>query len=189
MLPWGHLAVGYLMYAALVRRSVGDRPDGSAVLVLAVGTQVADLVDKPLAWHLGFLEAGRSLGHSLLVAVVVLPVVLAVAVRYDRGELGVALAVGHLSHLLADAYLPVLAGEYAHLAFLVWPLADLPATATRTPPGGIVGFFLAIEATPPVLFELGLFLAAATLWLRQGTPGAATLRRVLDPRWPRGEPR
>jgi len=103
MLPWGHAAVGYLCYSFIVRVRDRRAPTGPAVLTLAVGTQLPDLIDKPLAWSLGILPSGRSLGHSLLFAVLLTIVVWVVAQRYDRQREVSALMVGHLLHVLADS--------------------------------------------------------------------------------------
>ena len=49
MWPWEHLAFGYVLYSLGVRTLRGRTPRGPPVLVLAVATQVPDLLDKPLA--------------------------------------------------------------------------------------------------------------------------------------------
>jgi len=171
MWPWGHLALGYLLYSGTRRVPSGL---GTLALALVLGSQVPDLLDKPLAWLLGVLPTGRSLGHSLPFAVLVLAV-LALVVRWwipERPELGVAYGVGHLSHLLGDALYPVLAGEFAHLAFLGYPLV---------PPfeydiGQSVGAHLAlIEFSPAFVFELVLVALAVGIRLADGRPGLATL--------------
>ena len=180
MLPWGHAAVGYLLYTALVhyRDDVDGVPAGAPVLALAIGTQFADLVDKPLAWYLGILDSGRSLGHSLLTAVVLLAVVHWLATRYGRRELSVAFAVGHLSHLAADALYPLLRGEWAELGFLLWPVLSRPGVEVdRT----VTEVIVASTFSPTGLFELALFVAATALWLRHGAPGLVEFRRGV--RW------
>jgi len=68
MWPWGHLAVGYLLWSVLVRDRRFRPPTGAETLLLAVGTQFPDAVDKPLAWSLGVLPNGRSLAHSVFLA-------------------------------------------------------------------------------------------------------------------------
>ena len=60
MWPWGHLALGYLLHSPLARARFGRPPTDRATLLLVIGTQLPDLVDKPLAWWLGVLPAGRS---------------------------------------------------------------------------------------------------------------------------------
>lgn len=192
MLPWGHAAVGYLLYAAYVRHRDDDRgersigPAGRPVLALAVGTQFADVVDKPLGWYLGALPGGRSLAHSLLVAVVVLGVVQWAAARFDAHDVGVGFAVGHLSHLAADALYPILEREWVDVAYLLWPLVTHPDPVTDA---RITEVLLASSFSLTGYLELGLFVVATGLWVSDGMPGlaelntgAATAARRLSPR-------
>lgn len=169
MLPWGRAAVGYLLYTAVCRYSdrKGPTAGGAAVLVLAVGTQFADLVDKPLAWYLGALPSGRSLAHSLFVAVALLIVLDRLAVRYDRRDLSVAFTVGHLTHLAGDTIYGLGDGVEA-FSFLLWPV--IPQTGTET---GYTILQMLIELTlsPVGLFESVLFVAATGLWISHRAPG------------------
>ena len=171
MWPWGHLAVGYLAYS-MWRRRRGERPGSPEVSWLAVGTLLPDLVDKPLAWQFGLLESGRSLGHSLVVAAVVLGVLWVVLVpRVGRGSV-VALAVGSLSHPLAD--LPWY-GEHAldpaYATYLVWPLLPPPPYETE---GSFLAHLLAYAPGPYEAFQAGLLAVAGYVWYRDGAPGAGT---------------
>lgn len=180
MWPWGHLAVGYLAYAAVLDGRLRRSPDGLAVVVLAVATQLPDLVDKPLAWHLGVIPNGRSLAHSAIVAtVVILLVGWALRARGER-TLAVAFAVGYYAHLVADAVSPILTGEWEGLAFLAWPVIPAADDLDST---GIVEFFLALardlaagDVPPFFVAELGLVLLAAALWASHGFPGLDVLR-------------
>jgi hypothetical protein len=98
MWPWGHLAVGYFLYSPFARARFGRPPTDRATLWLAVGTQLPDLVDKPLAWRLGVLPAARTLGHSLLTITVVSMLVYAYFERRDRAHVALAFGVGYTSH-------------------------------------------------------------------------------------------
>ena len=177
MWPWGHLAVGYVLYSVLARVRLGRSPGGRAALVVAVGTQFPDLVDKPLAWTLGILASGRSLAHSLLTATIVIAAVMWYAQRRDRSELAVAFAVGYLSHLLGDALGPLLAGEYVYLSSLGWPLLSPPP---YTHEGGILAHFGDFALTAMSTFGVVLATAVFGLWLRDGAPGLAVLRSWLS---------
>jgi hypothetical protein len=138
--PLGHAAVAYLAFLP-VAVAVGRRlPAGSSIGPLLVASQAPDLVDKPLAYA-GVLPSGRSFGHSLLTAaaVAVLLVALSRAAGmsaadgpysdWDREFLRVgplAVAVGLGSHLLADSYRALLAGDVRRVSYLGWPLASAP---------------------------------------------------------------
>lgn len=171
MWPWEHAAVGYLGYAAVCRLRGKEMADGP-VLALLVGTQLPDLVDKPLAWGLGVLPAGRSLGHSLLVAVPLCVVVWLVARHYQRSEAGLAFTVGYLLHLPADVISPVFYGGPPHFEFLFWPLVSLDGPGG---PGltldGLLGFFTTSLGIAYLLGELVLLLGTLALWRRHGYPG------------------
>jgi len=172
MWPWGHLAAGYLIYS-LAARLAGRRPRDGPVLVAAFATQVPDLVDKPLAWTLSVLPTGRSLGHSLVVAALLLPVVWWVSDRYDAGPLGGAFALGYLSHLVTDALYPVLELDFYHARFLAWPLVPPPAYDVEQ---SFVAHLLLVEPSPTFLFELTLIALASVAWHVDDHPGLTTVR-------------
>ena len=178
MWPPGHLAFGYLLLVALdridalrpsARRTASG--DGSelrsrtALPALALGTQFPDLVDKPLAWWLPVLPAGRSLAHSALAALVLLPIVAALCRRLGRPGLVLPFALGHLSHLAGDALWPLLTGAYAELGFLLWPLA-------RRPPEELIGlgnYVLLTALSPYSLAQVALVVVALAVWWRGRT--------------------
>ena len=176
MWPWGHLAVGYLVYSGLSRWRFGRLPGSVATLAVAFGTQLPDLVDKPLAWTVSVLASGRSLAHSLLTAVVVCGFVVWYARRTDHSTIGVAFAVGYLSHPFADGMLSFVAGDFPDLTYLVWPLLDLPPYETEQ---SFAAHLLSIEVTPFFLFQLVLVALAFVVWDRDGRPGLAALRGWL----------
>jgi membrane-bound metal-dependent hydrolase YbcI (DUF457 family) len=176
MWPWGHLAVGYLLYTAFVRMRAGRAPSGGAALAVAVGTQFPDLIDKPLAWWLGVLPGGRTLAHSVLTAVIVSALVYALARRFDSTDLAVAFGVGYLSHPFADAFLPLLQGHTEYVAHLLWPLLGLPFYQTEAIVLASVGSF---DLTVYGVAQLGLAALAVGIWILDGTPGLGTLGRLV----------
>jgi hypothetical protein len=184
MWPWEHLAVGYLAYAALVHLVARRPPAGDAVVVLAVATQLPDLIDKPLAWSLAVLPSGASLAHSLAFALPATLVALALARRVGHTRLGVAFAVGYLLHLPADALYPALLGRGPKVAFLFWPFVPVPAgSASGFLPQfeALLSTFLAYLATPRgtayLVGEVVLLGSALALYAYDGTPGLRWLRR------------
>lgn len=180
MWPWGHAAVGYLLYAAYTRVRYDRPPDGPAMVLLLVGTQLPDLIDKPLAWTLPVLPSGRSLGHSLLFLV---PLMLVVAVATRDRKWGIPLAIGALSHIVGDIFPALIRGEFASITFLVWPLLPLPPYPEQN--RSILGHFLSLDLTSMVAFEFILALFVVIVWWRQGRPGLQTMRDGVSDTWGR----
>ena len=181
MLPWGHLAVGYLLYSAGVRLVADRKPAGLPVISLAIGTQFPDLVDKPLADVLNLLPSGRSLGHSLLFTLVLLAVVYLLARRYDRLPEAIAFSFGHISHIVADALPAAIAGEWAKLGFLGWPITPAYRYSADVE-GRVITEYLFIQLTSSPHHELVLFVFAAGLWFYDGMPGFGEVMNWLEMR-------
>jgi len=173
MWPWAHAAFGYLLYVLYLRLRDSGTPTGPAVVLLGLGTQLPDLVDKTLAWYAEVLPYGRSFAHSLLTGVpfVLAPLVVLLLYR-GRRDLAVALAIGYLSHLVGDAYVGVLRGDLDGYSYLVWPLLSPPATETV----GLLAHLRGLDSSPEFLFGLLLTALALGLWIRHGAPGLLTLR-------------
>lgn len=185
MWPWGHLAVGYLLYSAYAHHQFDQTPRGLAVIVLAVGTQFPDAIDKPLAWTFAILPSGRSLAHSLFAAAAVIAVVAALAKAYDDGRGGrlvVPFGLGYLSHLAADGVYPVSVGAYADLSYLLWPVVAVGPDASPS----FLAHFMNMELTTFSMIQLGLVLVALVVWVRDGTPGS-DLRAIVPSRHRRAE--
>ncbi len=177
MWPWGHAAVGYLLYTALVYYRNGRQPQAVSVLTLAVGTQFPDLIDKTLAWEFGFLPNGRSLAHSLLLAGLFLTVLWVIVRRTDHRAAGAAFGVGYLGHVFGDALYPALAGDFYELGFLAWPV--VPAIEYNGA-SSILARFLAFNFGVTELFEFALVGIAIIVWYRDGVPGLSVLNPI---RW------
>lgn len=176
MFPWGHAAVGYLAYRGLRAARGRGAPTPAAAVAVAVGSQAPDLIDKPLAWTVGVLPAGRSLGHSLVVAALVGALLGRTRAVRDRPAAAAGFAVGALSHALADAAGSALAGSPGAASFLLWPV--LPLTV-EDDGYAILGVLLSLEPTTDVLVGLALAAVAAAVWVRDGAPGAGAAWRAI----------
>ncbi|WP_226010885.1 metal-dependent hydrolase [Halomicrobium salinisoli] len=175
MWPWGHAAVGYLLYSLLVRAD-GRAPSSAPVVALAFGTQFPDVIDKPLGWTFGLLPAGRSLAHSMFALLAVSAVAVGVARRYGRPAIGVAFGVGAVSHSFADGLYAVVTGQYADLSYLGWPLLPAPVSEVEQ---SFVAHVALLEFDWHFALELALVVLAAAAWLRDGRPGLDLVRSVL----------
>lgn len=178
MWPWGHLAVGYLCYSMLSHLRFRRSPTGRATLLVVFGTQLPDLIDKPLAWTFGILPSGRSLAHSLFFAAAIVGFAYLYSRRRGQSELGIAFGVGYLSHLFSDALPHVIHGDYVYLSFLGWPV--LPP-APYGVEAGLIEHFARIEFTPLFIFQITLGAITVLLWLYDGHPGLTALHQWVSP--------
>ncbi|MHB9286817.1 metal-dependent hydrolase [Halobacteriales archaeon Cl-PHB] len=189
MWPWEHLALGYLLYSVATRLVAGRPPRGAAVIVLAVATQVPDLVDKSLSWVLPVFEVGYAAGHSVLVVGPLLGVTAVLAARRGRRALRLttAYAVGHLSHLLGDVVYPLVLGKGLAVERLFWPVATLETASSQAGVlDRVLGYFLrylgqVVRLEPDGLFvvQVGLVLGVTLLWVADGRPGPNALWRSV----------
>jgi len=188
MWPWEHLAVGYLCYSLFLRITARKRPRAADVVAVATGSQLTDLIDKPLGWGTTLLPSGTSLAHSLVFAVPTAMVVVLVAHLSGRFSVGVGFSVAYLAHLPGDVIYPVLIGGEPKLSFLLWPL--LPVDSA--PPEAVVGRaselvmeFIAVLGTPAgyrfLVVETLLLGLTVLLWRADGLPGLGLFRpRTTD---------
>ncbi len=190
MMPWAHLAIGYLVYSLGMRLWHRRPPSGEATLVLVLGTQLPDMIDKPVSWWLNIYD-GRAIGHSLLVMIPLCLVIYAVLRRRDRGGWGVALSVGVITHILGDAWLALLAWKpKAGAGYLLWPVWPAPPYPAEGPGDHFerwlatvrsinyesLDAFLHTFLSLPVAFSLVFF----GLWAIDGFPAARTSKRIFD---------
>lgn len=175
-----HAAFGYVCYSLGSRLLTGEPPSGGAALALLVGTQLPDLVDKPLSWGLGAFPSGYAVGHSALVA---LPAGLgALLILHARGRTaaGAGLVVGYWSHLVGDVLHPWLRGGSPAVVRVLWPLVTLPPYDQRLGLAGRTAAYLGellegLSGADPLLYVRFLLpvVFAVGLWLADGAPVAA----------------
>ncbi len=174
MWPWGHLAVGYLLYSLSSRVSTHRRPTALGTLFVAIGTQFPDLIDKPFAWTFAILPTGRSLMHSLLTAALILSVGWLLIQRYSKQVPWQAFAIGYLSHLAMDIAKPVLDGDLSKLSFLLWPVLPSPSYETEQ---SFLAHFAELDLSVFVLSQFALVGIAFVVWIADGSPGYRALRK------------
>lgn len=190
MWPWGHLAFGYLLYSLASRTVLDEPPVGGPTLLLAVATQLPDLVDKPLSWTFKVFETGYGAGHSVFVAVPVVAAVAAFAHRTDHERYGLAFCVGYASHLAADVILSSALSREPAFDQVLWPVVEFSGYAVdRGFVGRFTEYFVAFvadilsgDATFYLALYLVLFTTVFTLWLYDGLPVASELKRWLSNR-------
>lgn len=175
-----HFAFGYV--AVSLTWKVGRRQmDATVVVAIVVGTQFPDIVDKPLAWYLGVLPAGRSLTHSVFTATAISCLVIAIAIYQGHFHSGLAFVVAYATHLLGDALPGLSTGDYQALTFLFWPILSLPKYEGATP---VIGALSEILASPWAYLlasplRMATVAAVAILWILDGFPGAVEVGRYL----------
>lgn len=133
VLPLEHFIVAVLPTGAYVVARDKRLPTLRFLAVVFVGSQLPDLVDKPLAHQFGLLPSGRVFFHSLPITVPLILIVLYYALRTDRLRLGGAYAFAHLSHLAADNHGALLDSNRGVPPDLLWPLTQ--PTPRPTVPG------------------------------------------------------
>lgn len=168
--PVVHLAVGYLCYSGFSRVRYDDTPGAVPAFVAVFGAALPDLIDKPLAFA-GVVPVGRTIGHSLLFALLLVALVWGLARMRERTELAVAFAIGYLTHLAADVPWHVLAGDFDELAFLFWPLTEMPPYTGVKPLGTVAG----VEVTT-LWLEVVIFVTGVAVWWIDGRPGVGLAR-------------
>lgn len=180
MWPWGHLAFGYLFYFAWTRVRYRRSSDPLAFVALAIGTQLPDVIDKPLAYWWAILPEGRSLAHSYVFAIPLCVIVLVLAWHYGVPKTGSAFAIGYASHPIADGLPAILNRDPSRLTYLAYPLVPPPdyeadsfayhLADLRTYLEDIVAHGAAVDTSSFFAIELSLTLAMVVLWVYDGAP-------------------
>lgn len=187
MWPWGHLAIGYLCYVASIELRGRGEQTVLTLSAVGIGTQFPDLVDKPLAWTFAVLPSGRSLGHSLITATIVITLVAVVARKRRQLEPALAFSVGYVSHVTADLGPEVawglMLGDWSQLewtSYLLWPVLPVPPYPDDK---SFLTHFAAFEFEPYVVFQTLLFGVAVGVWVWTGTPGLSRTGTWVRNKW------
>jgi len=175
---------------SLWRRGRDRRPPGEAEAIAAVlGSQLPDLIDKPLGWRTSLLPSGHSMAHSDRRRPYGCRRLPPRAPVRSGGRGSAAFSLAYLVHLPADVVYPMVLGRSPNLAFLFWPFVDIPASPDRRVRGPRAGTRRSVPRLPPdapgftfLLIELSLLGVALLLWRRDGWPGVASVVRTVDPR-------
>jgi len=185
MWPWEHAAVGYVLYSLLSRVTAREPPGDLPTVAVLIGTQLPDLVDKPLSWGLGVFQTGYAAGHSVLLAVPVGIAIAALSIRARKQAIGAGLVVGYWSHVVGDFLNPLRYGDGPSFDAVLWPVIVAPAYEQDLGLGrGLLYFgdlFASLQSVDSLSVLVAYFfvpLVAATVWLVDGAPGVAIVGRL-----------
>lgn len=183
MWPWEHVLFAYVCYSLYVHGRHGHPPRDKATVVLAFGSVLPDLIDKPLAWQFDLFETGYAVAHSVFAVLPVLFGVYMFARRRQEVTVPVAFIIGYLLHLIGDLLPASLSRGTLTLSPVLWPISNWVPVDT----GGsltentfalltlYVSQLVTLEPTPVVVLQLGSVLVGTALWLWDGCPGLAML--------------
>jgi len=172
MFPVEHFLVALFpvsMYALVCDRRL---PGVRLATIAFIGSQLPDLVDKPLAYQFGLIPSGRVFMHSLPIALPFLLGTMIYGWKTERNRLSVGFSFAYLSHLVADNYRPLFGPNPRIRSDLLWPFAD-PVSRPDVPSWAGVG---GIHTTLWTAFSLLVLSAAGIiilidLWQRiRGSP-------------------
>jgi hypothetical protein len=178
--PWGHFGVAYILYILYSRRRFNRPPRPEPALAVIVGSQFADLIDKPLQW-IGVVPHARFIAHSLLFTAVLITGVYIAAFAFDRVETATAFVIAHLSHLVTDIPPRALIGYPFGTETLFWPFLSYPTYGFNEQvyyPPAVVEIIITPFTNSLVFFSIEMFLfgLALTLWYGHGCPGLQLIR-------------
>lgn len=184
MWPWEHLAFAYLLATGLSWTGWRSPPSDVAAVAVAVGSQLPDLIDKPLAWWFGVVASGRSMAHSLLFVAVLLVVVGVLSRRLGAPRAGALFGIAVLSHLAGDVIYPLVVEGELRLGFLFWPFVtdhhngeEIHLIAHVL---DLFADFVHVLGTPGgtllLAADLVMFATAVIVWVHDGLPGLDLIR-------------
>lgn len=191
MYPWGHLALGYLVYTVGTRLWNRRAPTGVPTLALVLGTQFPDVLDKPLNWWFDIFD-GRAIGHSVITAVALCGLLFLLARKHGHRDLAAAFTIGVFTHLVGDSWRALLSGDFGSAAFLMWPLLPAPTYPKDSLVDHLREWAIAFQTVPvgsprvllDTQFGIQLVFAAVILsvWALDGFPGIRALSNAISGR-------
>jgi hypothetical protein len=131
--PREHFLVAFVPVVVYVALRDRRRPSLGLVWVVFVGSQLPDLIDKPLGNYLDLLPSGRVFFHSLPIAIPVSVVAIVYAHKTERLRAGIAFVFAYLLHIAGDSYPSFLRSSPFAWSDLLWPLT--PPTPRPEIPG------------------------------------------------------
>jgi hypothetical protein len=159
------------------------------MFALLIGTQLPDLIDKPLAFWFAIFPEGRALAHSLLFAVPLWVCVLLVGYRKGRTDVAFAFVLGYAAHLPADAANAIIRGDYAALSYVLWPILPVRTYETNSFEGHLLKLLenvqsltvetLVSEPFAPFALQVWLVGLVMFIWIVDGFPGLRLFFRAL----------
>jgi len=176
MWPLGHAAGAYLLASLGAERRWISQPDALLVVAVLLASQVPDLIDKPFAWFIPILPAGRSFGHSLLFLVPFCIALIVLAKRLGRWDIGLAVSLAIGSHIFLDT-LPALWGDSAW-RYVLWPVLEVQGY--NSPPSILAMFEDSLD-DPWFHAEFVLAALALVRWRADGWPGLPRPVAPADP--------
>jgi len=178
MWPWEHAIVAYLTYSLCCHTVFRDSPTGLEAFAVVFASVLPDLIDKPLAWEFGVFDNGYAIGHSIFFAVPLAVLIGTLARTATRPRVGLAFALGYLSHLPADVVDSLFRQGVFQVELMLWPITSVDG---RPPGPGVLEVFfhfferywsvvLSGDLSTYLLLQFGLAGVVLLVWLVDGAP-------------------
>lgn len=189
-MPWEHAIIGYITYSLSVHVAYREPPSSLGAGIVVIGSLTPDIVDKPLAWGFDLWGSGYAIGHSLFAAAPVSMLVIVLAWMSDRTRVGIAFAIGYLTHLLGDVMPSYLLEGEVPLDRLLWPLrgrgsgyedgfrAEFQANLAEYL-NWLQGEIASGDPEPYLLLLIATVMFGMLLWMYDGMPVARNIYAAL----------
>lgn len=191
MWPWEHFSVSYIGYSLAVRGIRRRPPTAAEGYALLFGALFPDIIDKPASWLFNVFPSGVSVTHSVFIAVPLTLAILGITYWIGYADAGAGFSVGYLLHLPQDAvYGTITSGAAPSYRVFLWPVAPQQTSTYGGFLANVRYYFSSYRellADPQAVwfaaFEFLLLSGAVLLWVIDGAPGWASVRRRLPTQW------